>query len=158
MNAEQIDLHAIVKEMNEANYAMSVMILQEYQNALDTEITAKQTILLELVHKHTQLTVSEIAEKMKVSASAVSQIISKLEKARYVRREINLQNRREILVRLDEMGIQYFIKEEMMERNVVERFYSKLDAQEVVTMKNIVLKLKGIVERELSRDKEGSGA
>ncbi|RNB92061.1 MarR family transcriptional regulator [Brevibacillus fluminis] len=152
-----MDLHAIVKEMNEANYAMNVMILQEYQDALDTEITAKQTILLELVHKHTQLTVSEIAEKMKVSASAVSQIISKLEKAGYVRREINLQNRREILVRLDELGIQYFIKEEMVDRNVVERFYSQLDVEEVVTMKNIVLKLKGIVERELGRDKEAGG-
>lgn len=82
------DLVRLVKEMNEADYAMNVMLLQAHESLIDNEITAKQTILLELVHKHGRLTVSELAERMKVSSSAVSQILSKLEKAKYVSREI----------------------------------------------------------------------
>lgn len=143
------DLIRVVKDMNEADYAINIMLVQAYESLFNSDITAKQTILLEFVRKHGQLTVSELAERMKVTSSAVSQIISKLERAKYVRRKINPLNRREILVRLDERGIEHFAKEEQMELSIIERFYSQLDYEEVVTMKNIVLKLKAIVEKEL---------
>ncbi|GIP36530.1 MarR family winged helix-turn-helix transcriptional regulator [Paenibacillus sp. J2TS4] len=144
------ELIRVVKEMNEADYAMNIMLVQAHESLFDSEITTKQTILLEFVHKHERLTVSEIAERMKVSSSAVSQIISKLEKAKYVSREINPHNRREIFVRLDKRGIEHFVKEEQMERSIIERFYSQLDFEEVVALKNTILKLKGIVEKELN--------
>lgn len=41
------DLVRLVKEMNEADYAMNVMLIQAYEFLNDSEITAKQTILLE---------------------------------------------------------------------------------------------------------------
>jgi len=142
------ELVRLVKEMNEADYAMNVMLLQAHESLIGPEITAKQTILLELVHKHGRLTVSELAERMKVSSSAVSQIVSKLEKAKYVSREINPDNRREIFVRLDERGEEHFAREEEFERTIIDRYYSQLEYEEVVALKNIVLKLKGIVEKE----------
>ncbi|WP_374017040.1 MarR family transcriptional regulator [Paenibacillus thiaminolyticus] len=142
------DLVRLVKEMNEADYAMNVMLIQAHEFLNDSEITAKQTILLELVHKHGRLTVSELAERMEVSSSAVSQIVSKLEKAKYVSREINPNNRREIFVRLDERGVEHFAREEELERTIIDRYYSQLDYEEVVTLRNIILKLKGIVEKD----------
>lgn len=152
METTSEDWIRIVKEMNEADYAMNVMLLQAHESLLDSEITAKQTILLELIHKFKQLTVSELAERMKVSSSAVSQIVSKLEKANYVIREINRSNRREILVRLDERGDAYFVKQDLLERTIIERYYSQLDYEEVVAMKNTILKLKAIVEKEINGD------
>lgn len=142
------DLVRLVKEMNEADYAMNVMLIQAHEFLNDSEITTKQTILLELVHKHGRLTVSELAERMEVSSSAVSQIVSKLEKAKYVSREINPNNRREIFVRLDERGVEHFAREEELERTIIDRYYSQLDYEEVVTLRNIILKLKGIVEKD----------
>lgn len=149
MDMAKVDLSSIVKEMNEADYEMNIMLVQEYQSLIDSDITTKQSILLELIQKHTKLTVREIAEKMKVSSSAISQIVSKLEKAKYVKREINLNNRREILVLLDEAGVQYFENENLMEQLIVERFYSQLDIEEVLMLRNIVLKLNRIVMNEL---------
>ncbi|TNJ62332.1 MarR family transcriptional regulator [Paenibacillus hemerocallicola] len=149
MDNRNEELIACVKEMNEANYEINTLLLQEYRSLLDDEITTKQAIILEWVHKRGKLTVSEIAELMQVSSSAVSQIIGKLEKGGYVKREINLQNRREIFVLSGERGDAYFAKHEQVERSIVERFYTKLDFEEAVLLKNIMLKLKGIVEKEL---------
>jgi DNA-binding MarR family transcriptional regulator len=149
MDNRNEELIACVKEMNEANYEINTLLLQEYRSLLDDEITTKQAIILEWVHKRGKLTVSEIAELMQVSSSAVSQIIGKLEKGGYVKREINLQNRREIFVLSGERGDAYFAKHEQVERSIVERFYTKLDFEEAVLLKNVMLKLKGIVEKEL---------
>ncbi|CAH8720394.1 MarR family transcriptional regulator [Paenibacillus thiaminolyticus] len=142
------DLIRLVKEMTEADYAMNVMLLQAHESLIDSEITAKQTILLDLVHNHGRLTVSELADRMKVSSSAVSQIVSKLEKAKYVSREINPNNRREIFVRLDERGAEHFAREEELERTIIDRYYTQLDYEEVVALRNIIMKLKGIVEKD----------
>ncbi|MBD2862940.1 MULTISPECIES: MarR family winged helix-turn-helix transcriptional regulator [Paenibacillus] len=152
METTREDLIRIVKEMNEADYSMNVMLFQAHEELLESEITAKQTILLEHVHKHNQMTVSELAERMNVSSSAVSQIVSKLEKANYVTREINRSNRREILVRLAQRGTDYFVKQDHLERTIIERYYSQLDFDEVVAMKNTILKLKAIVEKEVNGD------
>jgi MarR family transcriptional regulator, organic hydroperoxide resistance regulator len=150
MDTVNVDLIRIVKEMNEADYEMNILLVQEYQSLIDSDITTKQAILLELIQKHTKLTVREIADHMKVSSSAISQIVSKLEKAKYVKREINLNNRREILVTLDEAGVQYFENQSLMEQLIIERFYSRLDIEEVLKLKEIVLKLNRIVVNELS--------
>jgi DNA-binding MarR family transcriptional regulator len=55
-------------------------------------------------------TVGEIAMEMNISSSAVSQLIAKLEKNQYIKREINLQNRREIFITLDEKRSGVFFK------------------------------------------------
>ncbi|SMF90279.1 DNA-binding transcriptional regulator, MarR family [Paenibacillus uliginis N3/975] len=145
------DFVSCVKEMNEAEYLINALLLHEYRSLLDDEITTKQALLLELIHKHQRMTVREIADQMEVSSSAVSQIIGKLEKMGYVKREINLQNRREIIVQIGSQGVTYFAKQDKVEREIIERFYAKMEFEEVQQLLQLTLKLKEIVEQELSR-------
>ncbi|MCM3081893.1 MarR family winged helix-turn-helix transcriptional regulator [Brevibacillus invocatus] len=145
------ELVECVKEMNEAEYLINTLLLREYRALLDDEITTKQALLLELIHKHQRMTVKEIAEQMEVSSSAVSQIVGKLEKMGYVKREINLQNRREIIVQMGTQGFAYFTKQEEVERDIITRFYAKMELEEVRQLRALTLKLKKIVEQELSR-------
>lgn len=145
------ELVECVKEMNEAEYLINTLLLREYRALLDDEITTKQALLLELIHKHQRMTVKEIAEQMEVSSSAVSQIVGKLEKMGYVKREINLQNRREIIVQMGTQGFAYFTKQEEVERDIITRFYAKMELEEVQQLRALTLKLKKIVEQELSR-------
>ncbi|RAV22932.1 MarR family winged helix-turn-helix transcriptional regulator [Paenibacillus contaminans] len=139
-----------VKEMNEAEYVINTMLLREFQTLLEDEITTKQALLLEIVNKRKSVTVREIADSMQVSSSAISQIVSKLEKSGYVKREINVHNRREILVLLDEEGVRFFAKHDQVERAIIERFYAKLDFEDVELLNKLTFKLKKIVEAELS--------
>lgn len=148
MNEEMIQY---IKEMIEADYACNMMLLHEYKELMDDEITTKQSILLELIYKHGSLNISEIAEAMNITSSAVSQIVSKLEKEGYINREINPSNRREIFVEMGEKGVDYFKKYEEVERSIINRFYSKLDWDEIVALKKISLKFKKIIEEELQK-------
>ncbi|TVX89861.1 MarR family transcriptional regulator [Paenibacillus agilis] len=144
------ELIPIVKEINEAEYELNAMLLPYYQQIMEHELSVKQSLILEVVYKQKQATVREIADQMKVSSSAVSQIISKLDKAKYVKREINPSNRREILVSLGEKGEDYFAQMQQVEQDIIERYYTKLTMEEVMQLKHITLKLKGIVEQELA--------
>ncbi|MCR8844570.1 MarR family transcriptional regulator [Paenibacillus sp. SC116] len=150
MDKQNDALVPIVKEINEADYEINTMLLPYYQQIMEYELSVKQSLILEVVYKQKQATVKEIAEQMKVSSSAVSQIISKLDKAKYVKREINPNNRREILVSLGEKGEDYFAQMQQVELDIIERYYTKLTMEEVMQLKHITLKLKSIVEQELA--------
>ena len=69
-------------------------------NGLLFVLTPKQSLIIEHVQQHNTLTVSELTEKMNVTTSAVSQLLSKLEKEHYIERSINPNSRREIVVTL----------------------------------------------------------
>ncbi|WP_234032862.1 MarR family winged helix-turn-helix transcriptional regulator [Paenibacillus faecalis] len=143
------ELVRCVKEMNEAEYWINTTLLQEYRSLLDDEITTKQALLLELIHKYERMTIREMADHMGVTSSAVSQIVGKLESMEYVKREINVHNRREIIVQLGRMGANYFAKQEEVERDIIKRFYSKMKLEEVQQLCTLTLKLKRIVEQDL---------
>ncbi|WP_028595374.1 MarR family winged helix-turn-helix transcriptional regulator [Paenibacillus assamensis] len=150
MNKQINELIPIVREINEAEYELNTMLLPYYQQVMELDLSVKQALILEVLYKQKQVTVREIAGQMKVSSSAVSQIISKLDKAKYVKREINPNNRREILVSLGEKGEDYFAQMQQVEQDIIERYYTKLTMDEVMQLKHITLKLKSIVEQELA--------
>lgn len=142
-------LHQYVKEINEAEYSCNMMLLQEYHDLLKEDLTSKQAVVLEYVKKHQRLTIKEIADMMMITSSAASQLVSKLDKEGYVKREINPNNRREIIVELDRAGIEYFTRQEEVEKSITGRFYSKLKIEEVIALRDIMKKLKKIIEEEL---------
>ncbi|MCG7317609.1 MarR family transcriptional regulator [Brevibacillus laterosporus] len=96
-----------------------------------------------------RITVGEIAIEMNISSSAVSQLIAKLEKIQYIKREINLQNRREVFISLDKNGLEYFSKQVYVEQQIADKIYSKLSSNEVNELERIVEKLKEIAMKEL---------
>jgi len=140
-----------VRELHESEKNCNLMILNEYRPLLKYDLSTKQELLLKLIHKNKRVTVSEIAKKMDVTLSAISQILSKLEDGRFLKREINPNNRREIIVTLDEKGEEYFLDYEKIELNIIEKYYSKLDIEEVQLLKNITLKLEKLMTHELDR-------
>ncbi len=140
-----------VKELNRTVYEINLTLMQKYESQIDNEITSKQAVLLEILHKNNILTVSELADLMKVTSSAVSQIISKLDKKNYVRREINPNNRREIMVLLGEEGFRYFEARDRIDQTIIEKYYSQLDFEDVLHMKNTFKNLKSIIEKDLNQ-------
>jgi len=130
---------------------MNARLMKERQSLFNEDLSSKQMIIMDLVEKESQLSISQLAEAMNVTSSAVSQIVSKLEKEKYLLRTINPDNRREIIVQLDERGHQYYSKEEEINREIVDRFYSRMKMEDMVQLRDILVKLNLIVEEELSR-------
>ncbi len=150
-NQNEYELFHMVAEINEITYSMNARLMKERQSLFNEDLTSKQTIIMDLVKKESQLSISQLAEAMNVTSSAVSQIVSKLEKEKYLLRAINPDNRREIIVQLDEKGHQYYAKEEEINREIVNRFYSRMKMEDMIQLRDILQKLNLIVEEELSR-------
>lgn len=141
-------LYKLVEEINEAIYSMDSYFIKLHQNLLSDELSPKQIILLDFIKKNSQVTIGQIASYMNITSSAVGQLVSKLEEQQYVTRSINPENRREIFVNLDTLGIKYFQREEEIKRFIISRYYSKLELSEVVQLKEVVQKLNQIVLKE----------
>ncbi|MGN9165425.1 MarR family winged helix-turn-helix transcriptional regulator [Tissierellaceae bacterium HCP3S3_D8] len=150
-NERENELFNLVTEINEITYSMNARLIKEYWSLLNEDLSSKQIILMDLVKKESRLSISQLAELMNVTSSAVSQIVSKLEKDKYLLRTINPNNRREIIVQLDEQGHNYYSREEEINKEIVNRFYSRLKTEEVIQLRNILVKLNHVVEEELSR-------
>lgn len=141
-------LFKLVSEINEMHYEMNKIIIKEYQSLLDDDFSNNQTILMDIVKKFEAISIGEIAQLMKITSSAVGQIVTKLENENYLMRMINPKNRREILVQLADKGFQYFEKEEKINREIVNRFYSEMELSEMEELKKILTKLSKIVEKK----------
>lgn len=144
-----LSLYEQVKRINEAEYTINRLIYKQYKQYLNTGITTQQAVVLDIVYLAKRITVGEIAINMNISSSAVSQLIAKLEKNKYIKREINLQNRREVFITLDENGLEYFLKQDYVEQQIADKIYSKLSSNELDELERIVVKLSGIAMKEL---------
>lgn len=141
-------LFELVTEINEMHYEMNKIIIKEYQSLLDDDFSNNQTILMDIVKKFEAISIGEIAQLMKITSSAVGQIVTKLENENYLMRMINPKNRREILVQLADKGFRYYEKEEKINREIVNRFYSEMELSEMEELKKILTKLSKIVEKK----------
>lgn len=144
-----LSLYEQVKRINEAEYTINRLIYKHYKQYLNSGITTQQAVVLDIVYLAKRITVGEIAIEMNISSSAVSQLIAKLEKNQYIKREINPNNRREVFITLAENGLDYYSKQEYVEQQIADKIYSKLSSKDLDELERIVSKLMEISMKEL---------
>lgn len=137
------DLEIICSKIVDYSNALSSLFLEDYKKLINDEfadLSTKQQVILELLRVKNR-TVNEISHFLSITVSATSQLISKLEKQDYVKREINPDNRREIIVQLGEKGHHY---NQMVEKNqlfIIEKYYAKLSKEDLEKLLDIHEKL-----------------
>lgn len=137
-------MKSIFAKLDEINYAL----LYHYEEITGHSLTPKQALVLEHVHRHSTLTVSELANKMKVTSGAISQLLTKLEQQEYIVRSINSNSRREIVVTLGEKGTDLYQAYEKIDQKIVEQYFSKLSPKVIVQLESAVNELHAIVRSE----------
>jgi MarR family transcriptional regulator, organic hydroperoxide resistance regulator len=137
------ELAIVCRNILDYSNALSSLFLEDYKKLMTeefAELSTKQQVILELLRVKNR-TVNEIAHFLSITASAASQLISKLEKQDYVKREINPDNRREIIVQLGEKGHYY---NQMVDKNqllIIEKYYAKLPKEDLEKLLDIHEKL-----------------
>lgn len=143
---------SFIKEINHLNMECHTNMMKTFHRLFDENVVGQQSILLRHLHHHRCLNTGEISKLMDVSPSAVSQILSKLEKGQYIKRNINPDNRRETIIELDLNGHQFIEKSAKIEQFMIERIYYKLDEADLVDLHRILSKLKQIIVSEFFTD------
>lgn len=148
MKKVEKELIQLVKELNQVEYETNVMLTEEFSTLLDETLTTKQALFLSLLQTHGPLQTFELAKLMGTSASAVSQLVGRLEQESFIKRTINQKDRREIIIELDTRGFYYFQKQEEIELAIINKYYSQLSKEDLLQLKEIYTKLHAIVSSD----------
>ena len=125
---------------------LSAFFLEDYKKLLDpafADLSTRQKIVIEFLRTQSR-TVGEIAAYFSITAAAASQLVSKLEKQQYAKRDINPDNRREILVTLDEKGRRYVDMLDKLQMHLIEKYYLPLSSDDLRTLLELYAKLYAI--------------
>lgn len=85
-------------------FIRSFGLLEQTQTPCGFSLSLSQVFALQELEKQT-LTITELAEKLQLERSSVSRLIDVLVKGDFVSREMNENNRREVILALTEKGI-----------------------------------------------------
>ncbi|MFD1736490.1 MarR family winged helix-turn-helix transcriptional regulator [Bacillus salitolerans] len=134
-----------VKEAFELLDKVTTKVMNEHKSLISHNLTAKQLLILKTIFLEGKMTVNELSTRLDLSASSISQLLNKMEKGSYIKREINPDNRREIFVTTDQKGKELFEAYQKVDDYIIEKYYSKFTVEEVIVFKDLVKKLYGIV-------------
>ncbi|MFS0862456.1 MarR family winged helix-turn-helix transcriptional regulator [Fredinandcohnia sp. 179-A 10B2 NHS] len=143
-----MDIKNYTKETFKLLDKVNSLLLREFESILQYELTPKQSMLIQFVHIAKTITVNELALQMNTTASAVSQLLNKLEKEDYIKREINPENRREILISLGLNGLKLYEEYDKIDQRVIDKYFSKLTTDEMVQFRAVIEKLHTIITDE----------
>lgn len=150
------DLIRLIQEINQIEYNINAQLRFEFDQLIDETLTDKQMIVLELIRSNPSIHAGDIAQRLNITPSAVSQILNALEKKNRITRTINRSNRREICLELTPEAVEYFKNIEVLERTIIQKYYSQLELEELRQLKAILQKLDEIVRRTAETD-SGTG-
>jgi MarR family transcriptional regulator, organic hydroperoxide resistance regulator len=144
-----MDMMKLLMEAQRYSEEMSKVFLREFQRIFqEYDLSSKQSLVLNLLKDTGRFTMQEIAQIINATPSAASQFIKVLEEKKYVKRETNKENRREIFVYLDEKALEFFKELEQAEKRVLEKYFMKLSPEDIVVYHDVLKKLSDIVREE----------
>jgi MarR family transcriptional regulator, organic hydroperoxide resistance regulator len=147
------ELVHLVKEINRVKYETNLMLTEEFSSLLGETLTTKQAVFLSLLQTKGPLQTFELAKLMGTSASAVSQLVNRLEQEGYIKRTMSKKDRREVIIELNERSHLYFQKQEEIELAIIYKYYTKLDREDLLQLKDILSNLHSIVSKEQEKIK-----
>ena len=142
--AEKMNILVEVERMEKAFLEIMDVIKPEIWE--DEEITSTQFQILKTLATRDKWTVSEIADAMKVRASATTVIIDRLVKRGYVDRYRSELDRRIVYVHLNQSGFDNFERIQEKRNSVLLKYVSQLTEKQLTDMVSCVEQLSSIVK------------
>ncbi|WP_245705246.1 MarR family winged helix-turn-helix transcriptional regulator [Alteribacillus persepolensis] len=119
----------------------------------ELQLTTRQESIMILFIRQENITMSEMAERLGISKSAVSQAMNKLEKEDLLIRSINENNRREITMRLGETGIELKRQFQAFERSIIQDYIAQLPLEDIKKVRDVIVALDRIIQQgETTKD------
>lgn len=110
---------------------LDLLFTKYFTELNEFELSYQQEQMLLLFKRQETWTTTEIATKMSISKSAVSQVLKVLEQRDFVMREKNPENLRESFIRLGPNGLAYSQQIDAIEERLAEEMFSVLEDDEM---------------------------
>jgi len=110
---------------------LDLLFTKYFTELNEFELSYQQEQMLLLFKRQDTWTTTEIATKMNISKSAVSQVLKVLEQREFVKKEKNPDNLRESFIRLGPIGMEYSKQIDAIEERLAEEMFSVLEDDEM---------------------------
>lgn len=111
-------------------------------------ITGSQFVVLKKIGDKGRLTVSEVAEDLCVSLSAITALVDRLYKAGFVVRNRDEKDRRLVWLELTQEGYEILALCQQSRKKIVEKYFGQLPEKDIESLVVIYEKLLAIMKRE----------
>lgn len=112
-----------------------------YKDTLGVDVTPQKVYVLELLDTDKKITMNELSRGMNLDSSAVSTLVSRMEKNSLIKRTHGTQDRRTVFVQLTKQGSE--MRDNLRKRfgSLTENIEADISEEEIATLKRIVTKL-----------------
>lgn len=112
-----------------------------YKTCLGVDVTPQKVYVLELLELDKKITMNELSKGMNLDSSAVSTLISRMEKNSLVKRTHGTQDRRTVFVQLTQQGKEYRDELRLKTGELTKNFGRNISDADFKTLQEIVAKI-----------------
>jgi len=134
------------EEINKTLEELWLLLETKERAYTNFQLNNQQYSLLTLIIRHPSSTPTELAEKMNITKSAISQQLVKLEMEGYIYRKQHLEDKRAFSVELGEKGLLYKNKMDKFMQQISEKYYANLSPEELTSLLSALQKLTKVIE------------
>ena len=132
--------------MNRAYNEFYILLFQELKDEFG--LTGQQESMLFHINLNENTTANHIATTFNISKSAVSQVLSKLEKQKMISKQVNPNNKREYFLTLGPNGSKYIERLSELDDVLIEKYFSKIDINALEQMTDTLTKINKVILEE----------
>ncbi|MES5895546.1 MULTISPECIES: MarR family winged helix-turn-helix transcriptional regulator [Bacillus cereus group] len=140
----------VINEMNRAYNEFYILLFQELKDEFG--LTGQQESMLFHINLNENTTANNIASTFNISKSAVSQVLSKLEKQKMISKQVNPNNKREYFLTLGPNGSKYIERLSELDDVLIEKYFSKIDINALEQMTDTLTKINKVILEEKQKD------
>ncbi|EKU44071.1 MarR family transcriptional regulator [Lysinibacillus fusiformis ZB2] len=145
MTLKKMKNNQVAEQINQTIEDIWIMLEKMERAYTNFSLNNQQYVLLTLVMRHPSCTPSELADKMAITKSAVSQQLTKLEQDGYIVKRQHEEDKRAFSVELGEKGLLYKQKVDAFNQQITEKYQANLTTEELAEMLATLEKMKKIL-------------
>lgn len=136
----------IAAQINKTIEKIWMLLEKEERQMSMFQLNNQQHVLLTLIIRHPASSPTELAEKMAITTSAVSQQLTKLENDGYITKKKHPRDKRTVLIELGERGRRYKKELDAFHHKMYQKYYTNFSSAELSRMLASFQKLQQIME------------
>ncbi|WP_435172090.1 MarR family winged helix-turn-helix transcriptional regulator [Paenibacillus glycanilyticus] len=137
----------IAEQINKTIEDIWMLMEKSERKITDFGLNNQQHVMLSLIIRHPFPSPTELAEKMEITKSAVSQQLKKLERDGYIKKIQDAHDKRVFSIGLGEKGIIYKKELDTFNEQILKEYTSKLSFEELSNMLSSFQKFQELLEQ-----------
>jgi MarR family transcriptional regulator, organic hydroperoxide resistance regulator len=143
---ENSKLHAYINQLEKSFYTTMRTLGPEISEHLEEGLTGDQFFILRIIENKGRVISSELAEEFRVKPSAITAMIDRMIKNDFVTRERDEKDRRVVYITMTDKGKEVLERSEKKRIDIIEKYMSQLETEELESLVQIYEKLANIVK------------